>query len=282
MQDIHFISGLPRAGSTLLSALLRQNPRFEAAMSSPVGGIFNACLAAMGPGNEFSLFLDEARKREILMGIFRGYYGEHGVGGERTVFDTNRMWTSRLPAVLRLFPEAKVICCVRDPAWVFDSMERLIRRNALDVSRVFNSDAERATVYSRAEALMQRSRLIGYALAALKEAYYSDEAPAMLLVDYNLLAARPLETLRLIYRFIDAPWFEHDVNDVRYASDDFDRQLMVRGMHRVEGRVELRERRTILPPDLFAQFSELAFWTRDHNTRAHLVVPRSAAVTRDA
>ena len=34
---IHFISGLPRAGSTLLAALLRQNPRFSAGMTSPVG-----------------------------------------------------------------------------------------------------------------------------------------------------------------------------------------------------------------------------------------------------
>ncbi|MEM5734156.1 sulfotransferase, partial [Shewanella algae] len=32
----HFISGLPRSGSTLLSAILRQNPRFSAGMSSPV------------------------------------------------------------------------------------------------------------------------------------------------------------------------------------------------------------------------------------------------------
>ncbi|MEG4005469.1 sulfotransferase [Microcoleus sp. Pol11C1] len=34
----YFISGLPRSGSTLLAALLRQNPRFYSAMTSPVGG----------------------------------------------------------------------------------------------------------------------------------------------------------------------------------------------------------------------------------------------------
>ncbi|MBD9680249.1 sulfotransferase, partial [Pseudomonas sp. PDM18] len=37
MQNFHFISGLPRSGSTLLSAILLQNPRFHAGMSSPVG-----------------------------------------------------------------------------------------------------------------------------------------------------------------------------------------------------------------------------------------------------
>jgi len=35
-KTFHFISGLPRSGSTLLSAILRQNPRFYAGMTSPV------------------------------------------------------------------------------------------------------------------------------------------------------------------------------------------------------------------------------------------------------
>ncbi|WP_332958084.1 hypothetical protein [Microcoleus sp. AR_TQ3_B6] len=37
-QKVHFISGLARSGSTLLSAILRPNPRFHSVMTSPVGG----------------------------------------------------------------------------------------------------------------------------------------------------------------------------------------------------------------------------------------------------
>jgi hypothetical protein len=44
---IHFISGLPRAGSTLLSAILRQNPRFQAGMTGPVGSLVEAMLRGM-------------------------------------------------------------------------------------------------------------------------------------------------------------------------------------------------------------------------------------------
>ena len=39
-ETFHFISGLPRSGSTMLSAILRQNPRFHAGMSSPVASLF--------------------------------------------------------------------------------------------------------------------------------------------------------------------------------------------------------------------------------------------------
>jgi sulfotransferase len=47
-----------------------------------------------------------------------------------------------LPLIRELFPEAKVICCIRNIAWIMDSMELLIRRNAFDVSRLFNNPAE--------------------------------------------------------------------------------------------------------------------------------------------
>ena len=34
-----------------------------------------------------------------------------------------------MPAVSRLFPDAKVIACVRNVSWVFDSIEKLVQRN---------------------------------------------------------------------------------------------------------------------------------------------------------
>ena len=72
-QTVHFISGLPRAGSTLLSAILRQNSKIHAGMTSPVGPVLNAALTAMGAENEFSVFFREEQKRDILMGVFDGF-----------------------------------------------------------------------------------------------------------------------------------------------------------------------------------------------------------------
>jgi sulfotransferase len=73
-QKFHFISGLPRSGSTLLAAILRQNPRFHAAMSTPVGGLFKQLLTVMGANPEFSVFLNEEKKRDILLSLFEAYY----------------------------------------------------------------------------------------------------------------------------------------------------------------------------------------------------------------
>ena len=278
-QKLHFISGLPRSGSTLLGAILRQNPRFHAAMTSPVGPVFNACLTSMGAENEFSVFFSEEQKRDILMNIFDGYY-KH-VEADEVVFDTNRMWTGRIAALHKLYPDAKVICCVRNPAWVMDSVERLVRKNAFDVSRIFSNAQERSTVFSRADALLNPNRMIGFAWSALKEAYYSDLSKLLLLVDYDLLASRPAEVLPLIYQFIDEEPFEHDFDNVEYEAEDFDSQLLAKGLHTVRGKVELKPRETILPPDLFKRCQDLTFWHDPKGTKAHRIVV-SQDQTKDA
>ena len=97
---VHFISGLPRSGSTLLAALLRQNPRFHAGMSSPVGSLFMALQGAMSKRNEAAVFIDEAQKRELLKGLFDNYY--HAIHPNKLVFDTNRAWCTKLPALDRI------------------------------------------------------------------------------------------------------------------------------------------------------------------------------------
>ena len=76
-------------------------------MSSPVASLFMALQGAMSRRNEAAVFIDEAQKRELLKGVFASYH--HAITPEQVVFDTNRAWCSKLPTLVRLFPEAKVI-----------------------------------------------------------------------------------------------------------------------------------------------------------------------------
>jgi len=58
----------------LLAALLRQNPRFHAAMTSPVGGLVDRMLEAISEDNEFSTFISLEQKRALILSIFSAYY----------------------------------------------------------------------------------------------------------------------------------------------------------------------------------------------------------------
>ena len=257
---LHFISGLPRAGSTLLAGILRQNPRFHAAMSGPVTGLVAALLNAMGPQNETAVFLDEERRVAVLRAVFEAYYRPQAEAGKAVVFDTSRAWCARLPLIRTLFPGAKVLCCVRNVAWVLDSFERLVRRNALSPAKLFATAEERQTVYSRVEALAHRDRVVGFAWSALKEAYYGEQSDALLLLDYDILTRRPRETMRLVYEFLGEELFEHDFEAVEYDEPEFDAGLGAPGLHSVRRRVEHVPRRTVLPPDLFERYAGLSFW----------------------
>ncbi len=265
----HFISGLPRSGSTLLAALLRQNPRFHAGMTSPVGALFTGMLGQFSAGSEYAPVTDEATRRRLLRGLFDSYYADVPAGS--VVFDTNRMWSAKLPALLDLFPKAKVIACVRNVAWVMDSLERVFRANPYENTRLFNDESERNSVYSRVETLAQRNRLVGFAWSALKEAYYGAQADSLLIVDYDLLAQAPEKVLRLVYQFIGEPWFDHDFGNVHYDAPEFDEALGVSGLHRVRARVALEPRRTVLPPDLFEKYSALSFWNDGANSAANVI-----------
>lgn len=212
-QKARSISGLLLSGSTLLAAILRQNPRFHAAMTTPVGGLVERMWEAISEDNEFSAFISPEQKRALILSIFSAYY--HPPADKEIIFDTNRLWCSKLPLTWELFPEAKVICCVRNIPWIIDSIELVIRRNPFNVSRLFNNPAERATVYSRTETLSQGSRLVGYACNAIKEAFYSEQTAPILLVDYQLLTIIPGKTMSLIYQFIGEEPFNHNFDNVQ-------------------------------------------------------------------
>ncbi|EIK44573.1 Sulfotransferase domain superfamily [Cellvibrio sp. BR] len=267
---LHFISGLPRSGSTLLAGILRQNPRFHAAMSSPVAGLVNGALEQMGAGSESYSFFDEQKRKRICKALIDAYYADKD---QPVIFDTNRHWTARLHQLVELVDDFKVICCVRNPAWIMDSFEMIYRKNPFDYSRMFNT-ASRQTVYSRCEALINAGGSVGSAWTALKEAYYGEFSDRLLLVDYDLLTQHPARTMELIYRFIDEPQFDHDFNNVDYAENEFDQNLGVKGLHSVKKKVEYKSRRSILPPDLFLKYQEMDFWQDQAGTAANIIASK--------
>jgi sulfotransferase len=265
----HFISGLPRSGSTLTSALLRQNPRFHAGMSSPIAGLFDGIIAQVSAGSELATMVSQAQRKRLLRGLFESYYGEYE---QQVIFDTNRAWTAKLSALMSVFPEAKVICLVRDVAWIMDSMERQFRNNPFEYTRLFNNPGERSTVYTRVEALAGANRLVGFPWHALREGCYSDYADRLVIVDYDLLTHRPREVFKLLYEFLGEEWYEHDFTSVDYDAPEFDQQLGMDGLHRVHKTVEPRPRETILPPDLFQRYANMAFWRDLPNSKAFRIV----------
>ena len=257
---IHFLSGLPRSGSTLLGALLKQNPKLHGGMSSPVGTLVGRVQAAMGPRSEFASMLNDRQRRNILLSVFEGYYKE--LHGEKTIIDTNRVWCAKLPMLSALYPDAKMIVCVRDLVWVVDSFERVLRKNALGISKMFGQK-DGMTVHTRVHSLASPGGTVGFAWNATQEAFYGEFSDKLIVVDYEALTREPKRTMDLIYAKLGLEPFEHDFENVVYGEGDaFDADLGVPGLHTVARKVRFSERPSILPPELFERFSGRNFWRR--------------------
>jgi sulfotransferase len=253
----HFISGLPRSGSTLLSAILSQNPRFHASMSGPLGGMFDTMLGELSDHNEYSVFISNDQRRRILKGLFDGYYGSEFSAD--VIFDTNRVWCTRLEVLRQLFRRSKIIACVRHVSWVIDSIERLVRRNIFQPSGIFNYKPG-GTVYSRAEGLAKADGMVGFAHNAVKQAFYSDDPSNLMLLRFETLTNEPARAVAAVYAFIGEPAYSHDFNNVQYEADEFDRRMGTPGLHTVRPKVEPVARASVLPPDLFSRYENEAFW----------------------
>ena len=254
---IHFISGLPRSGSTLLAGILRQNPRFHAGMTGPVGSLVDATLRNMSMSNETSIFITDAQRKAMLHSVFSTFYAELPSGD--VVFDTNRIWCSRMSLLVELFPQAKVICCVRDVPWIFDSIERLIRKNKFQPSGIFNFEPG-GTVYSRVEGLSGNNGMVGFAWNALREAFCGEHTDRLLVLTYETLTSRPDVAIEAVYDFIGETHFTHDFDNVEFDADEFDRRLGTPGLHRVGRQIRRQERPSILPADLVRKYENDAFW----------------------
>ena len=262
-EKLHFISGLPRSGSTLLSAILKQNPRFHAGMTGPLGDMIGAMVAEMSGKNDFSVVISDEQRAAILRGVFQNFYG--GFRGIDVVFDTGRVWCSKLPLLAALFPNAKVIACVREMPWVLDSVERLVRKQPLTTSKMFHYNPN-GTVYSRTEALIDVNGMVGFSFQATKDAFYGHHAPGrLLLLTYETLTSNPKAAMQAVYKFTGEPWFEHDFEHIEYNADEFDARLGIKGLHTVKSKVSAPKRESVLPPDLFKRFVGDSFWQEPKN-----------------
>lgn len=259
MKKVSFISGLPRSGSTMLGAILNQNPDFHAGMSSPVFSLVNVMLPKLSNANEFGVFFDDKARNRVLHGLFESYYRDRS---EPVIFDTNRSWTQKLPVLLELFPDARIVCCVRPIGEILQSFERQYLKNPLQLSQIIGYDPD-TTVYVRSDRLMMGGGLIGLALNSLKEAFYGENSERLMLVSYQNLVNNTAATLERIYAFVGEPPFAHDFANVAFQASEFDALLGAPGLHSVRREVSAVATNVTLPPDIIAHHAGKPFWETD-------------------
>lgn len=268
-KHFYFISGLPRSGSTLLSSLLRQNPVVHARVVSPVFELVQAIQPKLSRQSEFHTFYDTPIRHAVIKGLFESFYS--GIA-KPIVFDSNRLWTTRLPLLLELFPDTRLICMVRDVEHVLNSFECQYARNPLETTTGFAFTAG-SSIYSRMDQLMNSEvGLVGLPWLGLREAWFGPHADRLVIVDYDRLVATPADVLAMLGDTLPLPSHRYVFDNVAYSEPEYDASLGMPGLHSVRKTIAKVAREMRLPPDLLAKNSGHSFWKTPQTGQKSLVM----------
>jgi sulfotransferase len=268
-KKFHFISGLPRSGSTLLSSILNQNPKFSAGISSALLQFIKGYIDVITSNSSLTLHISNEKLKDLIIDLFYSYYKNDN----QVCFNTNRGWTSEVPLIKDVFPDSKMIVCMRSVPWILDSFERQHRKNPYTRKPIYN-EVDLLNVYGRSHALMGNNpNMVGQVsepLSCLQDLVYSEEGKSALYINYNSIAQHPKEVMKLVYEYLEEDYYEHDFNAVGANYDVVDNTLKTKGLHTVRNTVSFNKRKTILPLDLWNMYSEYTFWLTDLEAMANL------------
>lgn len=251
MKAFHVICGLPRSGSTLLCNILAQNPAFNVLHTSPLPVLLEhlAQGATNVPEIKGMLQHDEAATDEAVCDAARGIVRAFHHSGE-VCFDKNRLWGAHQFVLSQLFPDAKIICCVRDLRAVFGSFERRWRRNPLMQLPPGH------TVRARMQNQFSPDGMIGSALNGVEDLLLVGNK-AVLFVSYEALVAHPKQQLANVYNHINEAPFEHDFEQVESTAVDPDWLYLNKFPHNGSGKVEDKtDWRAFVPPQLAGEIMQ--------------------------
>lgn len=258
-KKIHFISGLPRSGSTLLSSILKQNPRFTAGISDPVHGYAHSIIRDTIGAVGIEALVPIERRRDLIRDIFQSYYKN----GNEVCFNTNRGWTADTALLKDLYPDFKMIVCLRDVPWILDSFEQLNSKNPYTIKPLYHHQ-ELGTVHDRSSMLMgEIGNFGGYVrgpLANVQQAMFCNEKDHLCFLEYDMFIDNPEECMKQLYNFLGEPYFQHDFDDIEDSYDEFDAGAKIEGLHKVRKKLEYIPRDSILPREIWEKYGPMSFW----------------------
>jgi sulfotransferase len=223
-----------------------------------MGPLLAAVRGAMSPQQETHSMWTGDQQDCVLRGVFDNYYYAYE-GTADVIFDTNRRWCADASALAHLFPPCRIICCVRNPVDVVNSFEHLIRKNPVAGAVICNN--QNTTVFQRVPIIMALDGVVGYALNALRDAWFGPEKARLIIVEYENLASRPGDVMRWLHKELQLDPFEYDFNSIRPipGAEEFDRALRMEGLHDLRPTVGWKSGNRILPPDIVANLPK-TFW----------------------
>jgi sulfotransferase len=212
MRTIYHITGLPRSGSTLLTNVLVQNPKFHSTATSSFLDLLLQLRDNWKNLEGHKAFPDGQDRWDVIRAVSQSYHKTN----KRIIFDKNRGWTNHIELAEKISgKKAKLIACVRDMSDICASFEKLFRdnRGEDEIHGEFNNPKMR-TLDSRIELWTSDEGVIGRPYVSLVDAYKRGLGDRIFILPYEEWTSQPETWFRKMYEFLEEPYFNHDFQNV--------------------------------------------------------------------
>lgn len=224
----YFIAGLPRSGSTVLSAILNQNPKFYSGPASPVLRMMYCIEESLSEDEFFHSYPKINQSKEIISNIINHFYSDIE---NPVIFDKNRSWIGKIDYIKNYITDnVKIIYPVRNISEILTSFITMIRRNPYkeETSKINFIDSQLIkrdiliNDANRCNYIMSYEGVLGQSLNEIRRILHSDFFNYVHFVEYDDLVNNPNETLKKIYEFLNEEFYEHDfdnIKNIEYKND---------------------------------------------------------------
>ncbi len=244
-KTIHFVSGMPRSGSTLLCNILNQNPRFWA---SPTSGLCPLILRVNHVWSEIPELKASSNSQEkfgLLQGMLRGFHTTE----RPVVFSKSRGWVACVETLRNaLKVEPKILVTIRDLPSILASCEKLFRKELQSPESIAQWGAHMETIEGRLAFWTGADQMVGGGYNRIRDCVMRGNRRNLHFINFDDLCDQPESVIKRVYEFLGEELFPHNFNQVEQSTHEKDVEHGFVDLHTIRPKVErvAKDYKTIL------------------------------------
>lgn len=226
-QNVLFMGGFPRAGSTLLANILNQNPKFHGTATS---GLVGSVINVRDNWRQSDIYRANPEEylypkiQSMLKYMIVGFY-EKEVRNNIIPIDKNRGWVGFIDLLEEIFDcNIKILFPVRNVIDVCISMEKINRISTATQHGDNGNWLNEQTTIGRAENFIKDDGIFGLPILRLREISYRQQLDRLVLVPFNDLTQYPKQTMEKIHDELEIEKFHYDFNNIKQTIVEYDTQ----------------------------------------------------------
>tara|TARA_R110000803_G_C11970629_1_gene319684 strand:+ start:1115 stop:1906 length:792 start_codon:yes stop_codon:yes gene_type:complete len=258
MQKYFFLAGLSRAGNTLFSSIMNQNPDFAVTPNSILPDMLWRTFKLQKEMDFFTNFPDQESFDNVMLNIMPNYYS----GWKEKYIMDRSSWG--LPSNIEIIKkyiknEIKIIVLVRDVVEVLASFLKLARDN-----KSFFLNQRGNTVEEKCDFIVKNQ--IHIQLNSIKNILTPENRELSMFIEYDDLVKTPKKIIDKVYGFLDIPKFNHrfagldqmEHNGIKYDDSVFGAKIhtiRVNSINKSDYKIG-----DLMSNDLIQKYSNMNIW----------------------